>query len=388
MHFLRISALATGFFWAPMLSLAQDAGAQVWGPAADSVSIHGYVSSSYHILPGPGSGNHAYAFSGAGGKADRFALDVVSLTFEHPLRDDFFDSGFKAQFWIGPDAGDLMSDSDGDADAELSVRNAYIDLRLPFDPSEVASDKSVDLRLGVFETPIGRESVDRSKNRHVTHSWGFTLEPTLHTGLLLTLPSQGHIEDQMDWDDPWWRLRLGVANTHDARINGSSGNDDRKTLLLAGSASLGESSGFLKGTEVSAGYVYGRPHASSEPVQNLYLGLGRALGEKWTTGLAYDARLAHGSGNDDSVLGLYLGRELTPKLDLFFRGEWFEDGAKLFENESAAEQSDGVGLTVTLDYQLWEGVRSRLEWRWDKTDAPVNGRHHNQAVIANFIYEF
>ena len=82
MHFLKTSVLAAGFFWAPMLSLAQDAGAQVWGPAADSVSIHGYVSSSYHILTGPGSGNHAYAFSGAGGKADRFALDVVSLTFE------------------------------------------------------------------------------------------------------------------------------------------------------------------------------------------------------------------------------------------------------------------------------------------------------------------
>ena len=374
------------------------AAAQVWGqekdPGAPSweeeprVTIHGYVSSTYHVTTGPESGNHSYAFSGEGGKADLFALDVVSLTFEHPLRDDWFDSGFKAQFWIGPDAGDLKSDSRRDADAELSVRNAYIDLRFPFDRSEIAPDKSLDLRLGVFETPIGRESVDRSLNPHVTHSWGFTLEPTLHTGLLLTLPSQGHIADQMDWGDPWWRLRLGVANTQDARINGTPGNDDRKTLLLNGTASLGESFGFLKGTEVSAGYIYGRPHATTEPVQNLYLGLGRALGEKWTGGLAFDARLTHGAGNDDSVLGLYVSRKLSPKLDLFVRGERFEDGAKLFENESAAEQSDGLGLTVTLDYKLWEGVRSRLEWRWDKTDAPVNGRHHKQSVIANFIYEF
>ena len=35
-----------------------------------------------------------------------------------------------------------------------------------------------------------------------------------------------------------------------------------------------------------------------------------------------------------------------------------------------------------------EDVRSRLEWRWDKTDTPVNGRHHNQTVLGNFIYVF
>ena len=50
-----------------------------------------------------------------------------------------------------------------------------------------------------------------------------------------------------------------------------------------------------------------------------------------------------------------------------------------------------LGLTVIAkalrDFK-GKDVRSRLEWRWDKTDVPVNGRHHNQTVLANFIYVF
>ena len=105
-------------------------------------------------------------------------------------------------------------------------------------------------------------------------------------------------------------------------------------------------------------------------------------------GLVYDARILDGAGNDDTVFGAYLGHRLNDKFSLNLRGELFRDGAKLFSSESGAEQSDGHGLTATLNYKLWENVTARLEYRWDHTDLLVNNRKNSQALHLNLIYEF
>jgi hypothetical protein len=88
------------------------------------------------------------------------------------------------------------------------------------------------------------------------------------------------------------------------------------------------------------------------------------------------------------VFGLYVGRTLSDDLTLSARAEIYQEGAKLYSGESAAEQTDGQSLTLTLNYKIWENVISRLEYRWDNTDEPVNGRHNNQGFHLNFIYEF
>ena len=58
------------------------------------------------------------------------------------------------------------------------------------------------------------------------------------------------------------------------------------------------------------------------------------------------------------------------------------------EAEAEAEQSDGYGLTTTLNYRLSENVFSRAEWRWDHTEARVNGDHDTQSWSLSLIYEF
>ena len=95
-----------------------------------------------------------------------------------------------------------------------------------------------------------------------------------------------------------------------------------------------------------------------------------------------------GRGNDDSVLGVYLGHQVSEKLKLNVRGELFQEGSKLFSTESATEQSDGYGLTTTAEYLLWENVISRVEYRWDHTDLRVNGRKNTQSWHFNIIYRF
>ena len=96
----------------------------------------------------------------------------------------------------------------------------------------------------------------------------------------------------------------------------------------------------------------------------------------------------HGQGNDATVLGAHLGYQANEKLRLHLRGEHFQDGSSLFSGESSGEQSDGQGVTVTAEYQLWENVLSRLEYRWDHTEQRVNDRHNTQAWRLNLIYKF
>ena len=95
-----------------------------------------------------------------------------------------------------------------------------------------------------------------------------------------------------------------------------------------------------------------------------------------------------GDGNDDSVWGGYVKYQLNNKTSLNLRGEVFQDGTRLFSSESAAEQSDGYGLTTTLNYRLSENVLSRAEWRWDHTEVRVNGDHDTQSWSLSLIYEF
>ena len=357
---------------------AQEAAAGANALAA-STTLSGYVSTSYHF--GPDGGSDPYALAPANRNA--FSLDVVGLSFQRPLDEWLFDTGFRVDLWLGPDAS--LLDSSASA-STVELRQAYIDLRVPIaDPREAGGARSLDLRLGVFDSPLGYESLDRNLNPHYTHSWGFTIEPTLHTGLLAMYPGVDALEN----GESDYLFSFGVANTIDPRINATAQNEDRKTFLAGLTWLLPDSFGPLDGTAFSAGYVNGRARTGAETIQNLYLGVGLPLpSDRWSLGLVYDARILDGAGNDDSVFGAYLGHRLNDKLSLNLRGEIFQDGAKLFNSESAPEQTDGHGLTATLDYRLWENVISRLEYRWDHTDSLVNGRHDSQALHLNLIYEF
>jgi hypothetical protein len=364
---------------------AQDA-AQTAPALAASATLSGYVSTGYRW--GPGTGNFAYGLSGTTSRANAFSLDVVALSLHRPMVNWLWDSGYRVDLWLGPDASDLDTGSTSNS-AEL--RQAYLDLRFPLvNPLTAGETTSLDLRIGTFNSIVGFESPDHNANAHYTRSWGYTIQPTVHTGIIAFFPGTGRpgVDALYEWDSRY-QIALGVANTNDPRINGSPANADRKTLLAGFMWELPEALGPLEGSRFSLGYVNGRARTGSDPIQNLYLGLGLLPNsEKWNLSLTHDSRILPGAGNDDSVFGLYVGRQLSDDLTLSARAEIYQEGAKLYSGESAAEQTDGQGLTLTLNYKIWDNVISRLEYRWDNTDEPVNGRHNNQGFHLNFIYEF
>ena len=364
---------------------AQDA-AESTPALAASATLSGYVSTGYRW--GPGTGNFAYGLSGTTSRANAFSLDVVALSLHRPMENWLLDSGYRVDLWLGPDASDLDT---GSTTSSAELRQAYLDLRFPLvNPLTAGETTSLDLRIGTFNSIVGFESPDHNANAHYTRSWGYTIQPTVHTGLLAFFPGTGRpgVDPLYEWDSRY-QIALGVANTNDPRINGTPANADRKTLLAGFMWELPEALGLLGGSRFSLGYVNGRARTGSDPIQNLSLGLGLLPNsEKWNLSLTHDSRILPGAGNDDSVFGLYVGHTLSDDLSLSVRAEIYQEGAKLYSDESAVEQTDGQGLTLTLNYKIWENVISRLEYRWDNTDEPVNGRHNNQGFHLNFIYEF
>ena len=364
---------------------AQDA-AEAPDALATGLELNGYVSTGYRW--GPGTGNFAYGLSGTTSRANAFSLDVVALSLHRTMDTYLIDQGYRVDLWLGPDASDLDT---GASTSSAELRQAYLDLRFPLvNPLATGETTSLDLRIGTFNSIVGFESPDHNANAHYTRSWGYTIQPTVHTGLLAFFPGTGRpgVDPLYEWDSRY-QIALGVANTNDPRINGTPANADRKTLLAGFMWELPEALGSLGGSRFSLGYVNGRARTGSDPIQNLSLGLGLLPNsEKWNLSLTHDSRILPGAGNDDSVFGLYVGRQLSDDLTLSARAEIYQEGSKLYSGESAAEQTNGQALTLTLNYKIWENVISRMEYRWDNTDEPVNGRHNNQGFHLNFIYEF
>ena len=187
--------------------------------ALSATTLSGYVDTSAQWNLGTGDANVPnYAFGGAS-KADGFNLNVAKLTLEKPLdTTDAWAAGYKVDLLFGPDANLLPTQSTGIA-ADFGVKQAYIALHTPI-------GNGLDFKAGVWDTIIGYEVFDSISNPNFTRSYGYTMEPTTHTGLQATYQFS-----------EMFSSTLGVANTFGSTINGRA--------FLNGGTSLpaGESEG-------------------------------------------------------------------------------------------------------------------------------------------------
>src|SRR5437867_1184277 len=146
--------------------------------ALSSTTISGYVNVSAIWNPGTGDANPPpYAFN-TPSKQDGFNLDVVKLTIERPLDEAQWSAGYKVDLLFGPDADFFATQSTGIA-ADFGIKQAYVALRAPV-------GNGLDVKLGVWDTIIGYESFDAGSNPNYSRSYGYTVEPTTHTGVLTT----------------------------------------------------------------------------------------------------------------------------------------------------------------------------------------------------------
>lgn len=359
--------------------------------AMTSTTISGYVDTSMQWNLGTGNGNlPGYSFGGPT-KADGFNLNVVQLTIAKPLDESEWASGYRADLWFGPDANGIQSgngglglgsgsSTSGDVgfeNSDFAIRQAYVALRTPV-------GNGIDWKIGVFDTVVGYETLESGGNPNMTRSYGFTIEPKTHTGLLGTYRFSDMIS-----------ASAGIANTFGPTINDKAQNygDAESYKTYMGSIALTAPSnwGWVAGSSLYAGTVIGFDANAFNTGQNqghrnhFYVGATIATpvaGLKAGAAVDY-SHVLHVGDNDQTAYALYLSYQATEKMSLHGRAEYLNQ--EVNNNEVYA-------LTGTIQYDLWQNVLSRLEIRWDHSEDDQYGPSANlkNAVLiaANVIYKF
>ncbi len=357
--------------------------------AVQSTTISGYVNTSAIWRLGKDSALYGRSYDGPD-KHNGFNLDVVSLTIEKPLDESDWSAGYRAQLLFGPDANLLGSVSPWAAGSgDFAIKNAYVSLRAPL-------GSGLKLKMGGWDTIRGYEVFDAGSNPNYSRSFGFYLEPIIHTGLLASY-------DVADW----LTINAGIANGIEDRaafnkINSRvdrGGGWDFKDLSYVGSVALTapESMGFLAGATLYGGVMYAgfKPDGlGGNDIINYYAGATLPTPAKAVTvGVAYDYQ-ANGLFDNsyaNAVAG-YLSFQLTEKLKLNARGEYATGSPGAF-GTATGERAELLGVTGTLDYALWARAITRLECRWDHdlSDNKIFGPSDKNDAVSlalNVIYNF
>lgn len=273
----------------------------------------------------------------------------------------------------------------------------------------------LDWKVGVFDSIIGYESVESPNNPNYTRSYGHSVEPTTHTGVLATY----RFSDMVS-------ASAGVANTMNASINsraqdgsvddvlfgaGPGANakaESYKTYMGSIAITAPDSMGFLAGSTLYGGVVNGFDNSilgtgTGVPHLNAYVGLTMATpvtGLRLGTSLdvmdvATDFEGTRVNGEVWTVAG-YLSYQATEKLSLHGRAE-YADG-NVDDPVALRTKAKIFALTATAQYDLWKNVLSRLELRWDHSctgDQMFGGdtagaptRFNAWMLAANVVYKF
>jgi len=397
-----------------LASVAQAEEKNALQTALSATTISGYVDTSAQWNFGTGNDYLPFYKFGGPGKADGFNLNVVQLSIAKALDEQEWAAGYKVDLWFGPDANALHTQYGGAPTyypgRDFAIRQAYVALRTPV-------GNGIEWKVGVFDSIIGYESVEAGNNPNYTRSYGHSIEPQTHTGVLATYRFSDNIS-----------AAVGVANTFGPTINGRAfdvmdGNDplfghkaeSYKAYMGSIALTAPEDWGWVAGSTFYGGVVNGfspdwsgdtiyDEFGADENVTSWYVGGTLATpvtGLK--LGAAFDYFDVHHSDANIWAVAGYASYQATEKLSLHLRGEYVEatDVYGMSDPDSDSDKAKIFALTGTVQYDLWQNVISRLEFRWDHSanGKQAFGSYENTSyggpsrknacmVAANFIYKF
>ncbi len=382
--------------------------------ALSATTISGYVDTSAVWNPGTGNANPApYAFNH--GKQDGFNVDAVDVRIAKAEDETPWAAGYVAELSYGPDAMAI----DGGA---YPIRQAYVELKMPV-------GNGLDWQLGRWDNLLGYESSDSMKNPNFTRSYGYSAEPTEHTGLLATYK----------FCDAF-TLQAGVADTVTTsglndRSEGGTPIESKKAFVGLGTLTAPDSWGAFKGSTLAAGFDDGSG-APSHNREEVYVGAnintpvkGLTVGGSWDAIFhndvpGFDATYTTYGDMDQGYFAAYAGYvsyKVTDKLTVNGRVEYADghtlgafadaDNGQPFVTTEAGTTpvpnplNKVLAVTGTVQYDLWANVLTRLEVRWDHAangadafggvGAPGSAagvglpdKKNEVMVAANVIYKF
>jgi hypothetical protein len=359
--------------------------AGVWRPGTDKAPNGTTVDtgdSTQHIP--------ASAFS----KNDGFYLNAVDIALDKPVDEGPWASGYHVEMMFGPDSVPNVDSLGGAGE----IRQAYIALRTPLGPN------GLDFKVGVFDTIIGYESTSCPLNPNYTRSYGYSIEPTTHTGVLASYK----VSDVLT-------LSAGAADSWSS-LNGTTTYESQKTYMGSVALTAPDSFGALKGATLNFGIINSVDSAAEAAGTQTSYYVGMSLptpSSKVKLGGAFDLLTFNNSdapGNSANdyiwVAGAFVTISPTDKLSFNFRGE-IVDATQIGDGTPIATDVDApyyyyIGhyageLTATMQYQIWANVLSRVEFRWDHVDGDAFGatsdtenpyKKNDFLLAVNLVYQF
>ena len=368
---MKMNKWTVGLAAAGVVSLASTAQAEENSvlTALSSTVISGNVEASY--VGGFSTNNNLYS-DGA------FQANGASLSISSPLGEGDYSAGYNVELLLGERASAFSGYSRGGMNAEAQpvdadnflVKNANIGLNVPF-------GNGVDLTVGLFDTIVGYEVEASGANPNVMRSYGYQIEPFTHTGVLASTSLTDGVS-----------VHLGLTNGFDS--TGGTHNDNLDAhaqlgYLAALDLTAPDSLGFLGGSTAYIGFVGGNNEGNQnkenvngtwnnfkngDDDELFYVGLSLNTPiENLSLGLAYDDRQyaddSVGSLSEADAVGLYAVYQLSDSLSIAARYDTVN-----LDVEGGGE--DNVEMaTLTLDYQVWENVLTRLEFGWESGAGPI-----------------
>jgi len=378
--------------------------------ALSNTTISGYVDVSAQFNPNGGAGG-APAEGGPNSfspnyyynqPANSINLNVVDIAIDKPLDESPWASGYHVEFWVGALGQQLGVGND--------IRQAYITLRTPV-------GNGIDWKVGVFDTIVGYESNTTYNNPNYSHSFGFNIEPTTHTGILASYKATD-----------WLSAQFGVADqsyagsgSYTAAAGGNPGNTAglyHPTFMWGPTLTAPDSFGWAKGATLSVATIITGSNTSGN-----YSSAGGGGGKTIYAGLtlptpiaalkfgaAFDYLNAADAPANTWVGAVYSTYQFNDKLSLNLRAEYMNagydenyldgsvnGGATAYTGTETTNESQE--LTATVQYALWANVLTRLEFRWDHTNfsSPGSGAYVSNTgnqqqnafmLAAQAVYQF
>jgi len=317
---------------------------------------------------------------------------VVDIAIDKPMDESPWASGYHVEFFVGPVAQQMGLNND--------IRQAYVTMRTPV-------GNGIDWKVGIFDTIVGYESTSTYNNPNYSHSYGYNMEPTTHTGILANYKATD-----------WLSMQAGIADESYGGVGAynaaSTAGLYHPTFMWGPTLTAPDSFGWAKGATLSfATIVTGNNTADNGGgINGGYNGAGAQTFYAGVTlptpiaalkfGAAFDYLAAHDVSANEWDAALYGTYQFNDKLSLNLRGEYFTGkplntggaygsiGAPITANNNAQE------ITATVQYALWANVLTRLEVRWDHSNStgfgyvtPAGGSQENAFLLAaQAVYQF
>ena len=342
--------------------------------ALSNTTISGYVDVAAQYNPGDAGGTTTPVnYTGKPGHVDGFSLNVVDITLDKPQDESPWASGYHIDLNAGPNEIDGLQGSHS-TESHMAIRQAYVALRTPV-------GNGIDWKFGVFDGVTGYEGNTSYANPNYTRSYGWQVNPASEIGLIGSYKICNEVTVQAGLAD-----RDSLSGTP----SGASPEASSKAYIVAAALTAPDSWGWFKGSTLNLGTVqtfdnYGINNYNASLTMNTPV-----AGLKG--GLSYDkVQVLNQNAGDGNIYGVYASFQQTDKLSYNLRGEYL-DGQNLGFFSPTVFPGKGEEVTVTVEYDLWANVTSRVEGRWDhfENGTPFNNNNTENAFLLalNVVYKF